>query len=135
MKAIEVLPPEELDSPALDLGLSSPELELDSGSLALDFGESFELELDCSALDLGCADALDSGSFALDFGVSLELEGGTTELEDAGSMMVAVFSESFNTTWMTWILAVLIVSGISLSGSAILVFMISNMARTADIES
>ena len=118
----------------LDFGVS-PELldvvELLDVTELLDAGVSFELELDCTALDLGVSPellgvslleleftALDLGVslelldwVALDWGLSLELEGGTTELEEAGSITVVVFSESFSTTLITWILAVLIVSG------------------------
>ena len=106
----------------LDFGVS-PELldvvELLDVTELLDAGVSFELELDCTALDLGVSlELLDLGVslelldwVALDWGLSLELEGGTTELEEAGSITVVVFSESFSTTLITWILAVLKVSG------------------------
>ena len=128
----------------LDFGVS-PELldvvELLDVTELLDTGVSFELELDCTALDLGVSlELLDLGTSleleftALDWGLSLELEGGTTELEEAGSMMVVVFSESFNTTLMTWILAVLKVSGMVVEVSRV-AFIKSNMARNAVRES
>ena len=80
----------------LDFGVS-PELldvvELLDVTELLDTGVSFELELDCTALDLGVSlELLDLGTSleleftALDWGLSLELEGGTTELEEAGSL-------------------------------------------------
>ena len=150
--AIASVPPDELDLESLHSGVSleldfgvSPELldvvELLDVTELLDAGVSFELELDCTALDLGVSPELLGVSLleleftALDWGLSLELEGGTTELEEAGSMMVVVFSESFNTTLMTWILAVLKVSGIPDDDFAIAAFMLSNMVRNAEIES
>ena len=146
------MPPDELDLESLHSGVSleldfgvSPELldvvePLDVTEL-LDAGVSFELELDCTALDLGVSPELLGVSLleleftALDWGLSLELEGGTTELEEAGSMMVVVFSESFNTILTTWILAVLIVSGTPSGGFAVRDFKLSNMVRNAEIES
>jgi hypothetical protein len=142
----------------LDFGVSPEALdvvELLEVTELLDAGVSFELELDCTALDLGVSlELLDLGTsleleftaldlgvslelldwVALDWGLSLELEGGTTELEEAGSMMVVVFSESFNTTLMTWIFAVLIVSGMVVEVSRV-AFIKSNMARNAVRES